>query len=467
MTLRVSFSSSRHINVCLNSIRLVLFAPQYASLFARCKSLLKKVFSFLQFVRYQFKSCLHDIVRTIARSRGTIISLVVSVFWLCNLVGWQGTRPSLLKKLLSKSKRSLGDSFQFSPFLVERDRGSKPLRLPYLAFLSSAPSFLRFLSLFLSRLILKYLFTNCCVNPHSFPRPPSVSFWLFILPSSRPFVPHIFFVRRSVVRTELVFFFSVFCPYINSFENPFRMLVRSGTDSAASPLPLSIWISLVRYQPCYLYVSSCIDLSQSSLIYFLLVLFTLFNTPVRTCKSLLRTFLCCSVRTLLVLVLLSFYTTYVSLFGSINYFSLLTHFAFVAEYLKWQSCPVNIFLHQFVKTKYGINLQQKKIYSFLCKSLSSHNIFLYDSPFVRYQSCLIDDSPYVRLSVQYWTPKAQVLMATGSPSQAEFTVNTSFIPGLARGILSTDPLYNNFLLPSPTGDSCGDGIVLHLLKGTP
>ena len=60
-----------------------------------------------------------------------------------------------------------------------------------------------------------------------------------------------------------------------------------------------------------------------------------------------------------------------------------------------------------------------------------------------------------------------MLMATGSPSQVEFTVNTSFIPGLARGIFSTDPLYNNFLLPSPTGDSCGDGIVLHLLKGTP
>ena len=168
MTLRVSFSSSRHINVCLNSIRLVLFAPQYASLFAVCKSLLRKVFSFLQFVRYQFKSCLHDIVRTIARSPGTIISLVVSVFSLCNLVGWQGTRPSLLKKLLSKSKRSLGDSFQFSPFLVERDRGSKPLRLPYLASPSSAPFFLRFLSLFLSRLILKYLFKNCCVNPALF-----------------------------------------------------------------------------------------------------------------------------------------------------------------------------------------------------------------------------------------------------------------------------------------------------------
>ena len=52
MTLRVSFYSSRHINVCLNGIRLALFAPQYASLFAGCKSLLKKVLSFLQFVRY-------------------------------------------------------------------------------------------------------------------------------------------------------------------------------------------------------------------------------------------------------------------------------------------------------------------------------------------------------------------------------------------------------------------------------
>ena len=372
MTLRVSFSSSRHINVCLNSIRLVLFAPQYASLFAGYKSLLNKVLSFLQFVRYQFKSCLHDIVRTIARSRGTIISLVVSVFWLCNLVGWQGTRPSLLKKLLSKSKRSLGDSFQFSPFLVERDRGSKPLRLPYLAFLSSAPSFLRFLSLFLSRLILKYLFKNCCVNPRSFPRPPSVSFWLSVLPSSHPFVPPIFslYVVQSSVQNQS--FFSVFCPYISSFENPFRALVRSGTESTASPLRLSIWISLVRYQPCHLDVSSCIDLSQSCLVlstYILLVLFTLFNTTVRTCKSLLRTFLCCSVRTLLVLLLLTFYTTSVSLFGSVNQFSLLTRFAFVAEYLKWQSCLVYIFYTNSRRLSTELILSKKRFIRFCANHL--------------------------------------------------------------------------------------------------
>ena len=61
-------------------------------------------------------------------------------------------------------------------------------------------------------------------------------------------------------------------------------------------------------------VLSCLVLST----YILLVLFTLFNTPVRTWKSLLRTFPRCSVRTLLVLVLLTFYTTYVSLFGSVN-----------------------------------------------------------------------------------------------------------------------------------------------------
>ena len=373
MTLRVSFSSSRHVNVCLNSIRLVKFAPHYASLFARCKSLLKKVFSFLQFVRYQFKSCLHDIVRTIARSRGTIISLVVSVFWPCNLVGWQRTRPSLLKKLLSKSKRSLGDSFQFSPFLVERDRGSKPLRLPYLAFLSSAPSFLRFLSSFLSRLLLKYLFKNCCVNPHSFPCPPSVSFWLFILPISRPFVhpPKLSsYVVQSSVQNQS--FFSVFCPYIGSFENPFRTSVCSGTESAALPLRLSIWISLVRYQPCHLDVSSCIDLSQSRLVlstYILLVLFTLFNTTVRTCKSLLRTFLCCSVRTLLVLVLLTFYTTSVSLFGSVNQFSLLTHFAFVAEYLKWQSCLVYIFYTNSRRLSTALILSKKRFIRFCANHL--------------------------------------------------------------------------------------------------
>lgn len=150
MTLRVSFSSSRHINVCLNSIRLVLFAPQYASLFARCKSLLNKVLSFLQFVRYQFKSCLHDIVRTIARSRGTIISLVVSVFWLCNLVGWQGTRPSLLKKLLSKSKRSLGDSFQFSPFLVHGEGQRIQTSPPPVPCISVFCPFFSSLSLFIS-----------------------------------------------------------------------------------------------------------------------------------------------------------------------------------------------------------------------------------------------------------------------------------------------------------------------------
>ena len=160
MTLRVSFPSSRRIKVCLNGICLALFAPQHASLFVECKSLLKIVLFFLQFVRYQFKSCLRAILRTIACSRGITISLVVSVFWLCNLDGWQRTCPSLLKKLLRKSKRSLGASSQFSPFFVSGLRGSKPLRLPYLASPSSAPSFLPLLFLFLSRLLLKYLFQN-------------------------------------------------------------------------------------------------------------------------------------------------------------------------------------------------------------------------------------------------------------------------------------------------------------------
>ena len=117
MTLRVSFSSSRHINVCLNGIRLALFAPQYASLFARCKSLLKKVLSFLQFVRYQFKSCLRAILRTIACSRGVTISLVVSVFWLCNLVGWQALTLPFLKSF-SVSQNALQETlFSFHRFL--------------------------------------------------------------------------------------------------------------------------------------------------------------------------------------------------------------------------------------------------------------------------------------------------------------------------------------------------------------
>ena len=95
---------------------------------------------------------------------------------------------------------------------MERHRGSKPLRLPYLAFLSSASSFLRFLSLFLSRLLLKYLFKNCCVNLRSFPRPPSVRFFtLSILPGSRPFVPP-HFLRTSFsrpYRTSLFFLYFV------------------------------------------------------------------------------------------------------------------------------------------------------------------------------------------------------------------------------------------------------------------
>ena len=364
MTLRVSFPSSRRIKVCLNGICLALFAPQHACLFVECKSLLKIVLFFLQFIRYQFKSCLRAILRTIACSRGITISLVVSVFWLCNLDGWQRTCPSLLKKLLRKSKRSLGASSQFSPFFVSGLRGSKPLRLPYLASPSSAPSFLPLLFLFLSRLLLKYLFQNCCVNPRSFPRPPSVRFWLSILPGSRPFAPppptHTHTLSSYVVQSSVQHqsFLFVFCPYISSFENQVRALVRSGTESAASPLRLFIWISLVRYQPCYLDVSSCIDLSQPSLIYFLLVLFTLFNTPVRTCKSLLRTFLCCSVHTLLVLVLLTFYTTYVSLFGSVNQFSLLTRtLRLCRRIFEVVVLPCIYFLHQFETTKYGINLK--------------------------------------------------------------------------------------------------------------